>query len=295
MLCNENQRETDILTIESPCTLTKAFIMRHLNKRANINGKNSYHGKSVLTIATQGYIEQHCDLDMIYYLLARGADPFIQDNNGNSMFSIATKNINKRLLKVITDYIVSKRDIISPNCKIQGIQGKAAMHIIAQLGTISQFLVLLKMNGKIDIDDDRGNAPLDIIASGINESFLDISKEEALEKLKVIGKNLKHYPSVTENQLLELKICIKGLQDTIDIPERTVNTSKNQKSYNQDATNKLISLCCRCIFNKKKIMQLIEEGADINGFARKSRIIHTNDRSPFVGKPLIDRTCVIYC
>ncbi|APR98874.1 ankyrin repeat domain-containing protein [Wolbachia endosymbiont of Folsomia candida] len=289
MLGNKNQQETDILTADFPYSLTKMFIARHLNKGANINGISSYNGKSILTIATQGYIDQCCHLDIIGYLLSKGANPFLQDKHGNSMFSIATKNINKQLLKVIAEYIILKRNIIGPNYKIPWTQGKTPMHIISELGTISQFLALLQMKGKVDIDDDRGNAPLDIIASGINKDFLDMPKETALKKLKIIENNLKYYTSVSKNQLLELKIYIGNLgveEFTIDRNVSTTNTqalantSKNQKSYDQDATNKLISLCCKDIFNQKKVMQLIAKGADINGFARESMIGHTNGRSP---------------
>ncbi|WP_168463923.1 ankyrin repeat domain-containing protein [Wolbachia endosymbiont of Ctenocephalides felis wCfeT] len=121
LINNDKVVETDFLTFGF-CTLTKDSIARSLDNGADINGTNRINGKSILTIVVRNYVNGNCDdADTISYLLHKGADPLLEDKNGDSMFTIAERSCNIELLSMIVKYLAnSKKERVAGEQRFDG-------------------------------------------------------------------------------------------------------------------------------------------------------------------------------
>ena len=99
---------------------------------------------------------QSCQVDMVAYLIAKGADPNVRDSRGYNAMQWAVETDQVPLARLLMENGVNLDD----TCKKKIYEGATALHVASHMGHHGIMNLLLASGFEVNARDENGNTPL---------------------------------------------------------------------------------------------------------------------------------------
>ena len=205
---------------------------------ADVNAKNKLNHTALMLASGNG------NVDVMNMLIKTGADPDIEDANGNTWLHYAMYgDFNKEVLKVIIDY--------GADVNAKNKENITALMLGSKTGNTDGINVLLQAGANQAIVDDDGNTWLHYAASGVNS-------KEALQVIIDHGADVN-----AKNKQNRTALMLASKKGNIDGINVLLKAGANQAIVDVDG-NTWLHYAAGGVGSKEALQVIIDHGADVN-------------------------------